>query len=54
MGVTGIGAGVTFGTAGMSGTAVACGFGVAGVAGVTSVGCAGCVGLVGVGCGMET
>ena len=49
--VTGIGAGVTFWTAGMVGIAVA--FGVTGMVGVTSVGCAGCEGLVGAGHGTE-
>ena len=51
--VTGIDAGVTFGTAGMVGTAVVCGFGVTGIEGATGIGCAGCAGLVGAGCGME-
>ena len=45
---------MTFGTAGVVGTAVACGFGDAGVVGATSVGCTGCAGLVGAGCGTET
>ena len=54
LGVTGIDAGVTFGTAGMVGTAVVCGFGVTGIEGAQGVGCAGCAGLAGAGCGMET
>ena len=53
LGVTGIGMGVTSGTAGMVETAVACGFGVTGMAGVTSVGCVGCAGFVGAGCGID-
>ena len=44
---------MTIGTAGVVGTAVACGFGVAGVVGVTIVGCADCAGLFGAGCGTE-
>ena len=44
---------MTFGTAGVMGTAVICGFGVTGVAGATGVGCAGCAGLAGAGCSME-
>ena len=54
LGVTGIGAGVSFGTAGVVGTAVVCGFGVTGVAGATGTGGMGCVGLVVAGCGAET
>ena len=54
LGVTGVGAGATIGTAGVVGTAVVCGFGVAGVVGATSVGCTGCAGLVGAGCCTET
>ena len=53
MGVAGIGAGVTFGTAGMVGTAVVCGFGVTGIVGATGAGSIGCGGLVGAGCGAE-
>ena len=34
LGVTGIGTGVTFGTAGVAETAVVCGFGVTGIVGV--------------------
>ena len=45
---------MTFGTAGVVGTAVVCGFGVAGVVGATGVNCAGCAGLVGASCGTET
>ena len=54
LGVTCIGAGVTIGTAGMLGTAVACGFGVTGIAGARSVSCAGCAGLVSAGCSTKT
>ena len=46
--------GVTFGTAGMAGNAVSCGFGVTAMVGMTSVGCPGCAGMVGAGCGTET
>ena len=45
---------MTFGTAGVLGTAVVCGLGVAGVVGAVGVGCAGCAGLVGAGCSTET
>ena len=54
LGVTGVGTGVTFVTAGAVGTAVVCGFGVIGVAVATSVHCTGCTGLVGAGCGTKT
>ena len=53
LGVTGIGTGVTLGTARMVGIAVVCGFRVAGIAGAIGTGGMGCVGLVGAGCGME-
>ena len=53
LGVTGVGTGVTFGTAGMVGTAVVCGFGITGVGGATGVGCAGCASLADAGCGTE-
>ena len=45
---------MTFGSAGVVGTAVVCGCGVTGVVGATGVGCTGCAGLVGAGCGTET
>ena len=54
LGVTGIDAGVTFGTAGMAGTAVVCGFRVTGIVGATGTGGMGCTGLVGAGCGIRT
>ena len=54
MGAAAIGAGMTFGTAGMVGTAMVCGFGIAGIAGMTGAGSKGCVGLVDAGCGTET
>ena len=54
LGVTGIGTGTTFGTAGMAGTAVVCGLRVADVAGTTGAGSMGSAGLVGAGCGTET
>ena len=47
-------AGVTFGTAGVVGTAVVSGCGVTGVAHATGMGCTGCTGLLGTGCGTET
>ena len=53
LGVTGVDAGATFGTAGMVGTAVVCSFGVTGVACATGKGCASCAGLVCAGCGAE-
>ena len=53
LGVEGVDAGVTFGTAGMVGTAVVCGFRVTGAAGVTGEGCASCSSLAGAGCGTE-
>ena len=49
-----IGVGATFGTAGVVGTAVVCGFGVIGIAGASDVSCTGCAGLVGAGSGTET
>ena len=54
LGGAGIGTGVTFGIAGMVGTAVVCGFGVAGIVGATDIGCAGCADLAGAVCGKET
>ena len=54
LGVTGIGTGVTFGTACVVGRAVVGGFGVTGIAGATGAGSTGCAGLVGAGCGAET
>ena len=54
LGVPGIGTGATFRTAGMVGTAVVCGCGVADIVDPTGEGCAGCAGLVGAGCGTET
>ena len=54
LGVTGIGAGVTFVTAGMVGIAEVCGFRVASIMGTTGAGSMGCVGLVGPGCDAET
>ena len=53
LGVEGIGTGVTFGTAGVVGTGVVCGFRVTGALGAMGIGHAGCVGLGGAGCGME-
>ena len=53
MGVAGIDAGATLGTAGMVGTAVVCVFGVTGVVGATGIDCTGCAGLADAGCGME-
>ena len=45
---------VTFGTAGMVGTAVVCGFRVTGIVGATGAGGMGYAGLGGAGCGAET
>ena len=50
-GVTDIGAGATFGTAGMVETVVVCGFGATGIVGATGIGCTGCAGWVGAGHG---
>ena len=50
---TGVGTVVTFGTAGVVGTAVVFGIWATGVVGATSVGCACCTGLVGAGCGTK-
>ena len=46
-------AGATFGTAGMVGTAVVCGFRVTGIVGATGEGCASCAGLMGAVCDAE-
>ena len=43
---------VIFGTAGVVGTAVVCGFGVTSTAGITGKGYASCAGLAGAGCGV--
>ena len=53
LGVAGVDAGVTFGTASVAGTAVVCGFRVAGIMGATGTGSMDCAGLVGAGCGTE-
>ena len=54
LGVTGIGAVTTFGTAGMVGVAVVCGLGVTGNVGTKGTSGMGCAGLVGAGSGTET
>ena len=51
--VAGIDAGVTFGTAGLVGTAVVCGFRIIGIVGATGTCGMGCAGLVIAGCGTE-
>ena len=53
LGITGLGTGVTLGTAGMTGAAVVCVFRVTGVAGSLGEGCASCASLVGAGYGTE-
>ena len=44
---------MTFGTSGVVGAAVVCGFGVTGIVGATGAGGMGCTDLVGAGCGTE-
>ena len=53
LGVTGIGAGVTFGTPGMAGMAVVCVLATADIVGATGKGSASCAGLTGAGHGTE-